>query len=112
MDMLSGGEEAGSGGNDQTQRQLWRKHATRGEEPYLAVALPVPHGRVADVGRIGDHVGAVDVIDRFVFGKSSQVPVVQDFIAKLCLMQERARGWDTDATCEARATPQPAVRRV
>lgn len=95
--------------NSVHKSQLRGKHATHDEEPYLTIALPVPHSRVANVGRIGDHVGAVDVVDRFVFGKSSQIPVVQDLITKLCLRKEN-RGGDTDDTGQARAIPQPAVR--
>ena len=41
--------------------------------------------RVADVGGVGQHVGPVNVVDRFGFGKSSKVLVVQKFITKLCL---------------------------
>lgn len=40
---------------------------------------------VADVGRVGQHVGPVDVVDRFCFGKSGKVLVVQKLFSKLCL---------------------------
>lgn len=60
--------------------------ATRG--PYLAVALPVPR-RVADVGRVGDHVGPVDVVDGLALRQGSQVSVVEDLIAQLRLPRAR-----------------------
>lgn len=53
-------------------------------------ALPAGR-RVADVRRVGDHVGAVDVIDGLAFRKSRQVPVVENLIAQLRL-RERAEG--------------------
>lgn len=51
---------------------------------YLPVTMPVI-GRVTDIWRIGDHIWAVNVIDGFIFRKSSQIPVVKNFISKLCL---------------------------
>lgn len=51
---------------------------------YLPVTMPVIW-RVTDIWRIGDHIWAVNVIDGFIFRKSSQIPVVKNFISKLCL---------------------------
>ena len=60
--------------------------------PYLAAALPVPH-RVADEGRVGDHVGAVDAVDGLALRESGQVSVVKDLIAQLGLQEEgKSRG--------------------
>lgn len=58
--------------------------------PYLEAALPVP--RVADVGRVGDHVGAVDVVDGLALGEGSQVSVVQDLVAQPRLREGKGGG--------------------
>lgn len=66
-------------------------HPTDG--PHLAVALPVG-SHAADVGGVGDHVGAVDVVDGLVPGQSGQIPVVQHLVPQLRLCGRRAeRTW-------------------
>lgn len=79
--------------------------ATR--RPYLAAALPVTRA-VADVGRVGDHVWAVDVVDGLAFGKRGQVPVVKDLVSKLRLREDRAEaGSDPCPRSQAAAAPSP-----
>lgn len=65
-------------------------------ELYLAIARPVSR-QVADIGRVGNHVGAVDVIDGLAFRKSSQVSVVENLISQLRLQgdKEQSRHGET-----------------
>lgn len=72
-------------------------------------ALPAGR-RVADVRRVGDHVGAVDVIDGLAFRKSRQVPVVENLIAQLRL-RERAEG-TVDLRPRGRQVWRPRGRRA
>lgn len=59
---------------------------------------------MADVGRVGDHVGTVDVVDCLVFGERCQVPVVQNLIAELGL-RVNSGGQDGPGSPRAVAAP-------
>lgn len=63
---------------------------------------------MADVWRVGDHVGAVDVIDGLAFRKSSQVPVVKNLIAQLGLRERESRGAVTHSPERAAGAPVAA----
>lgn len=68
---------------------------------YLAAALPVAH-RVADVGRVGDHVWPVDVVDGLALGQGGQVSVVKDLVAQLRLPEQgKSRGRETPSLAPA-----------
>lgn len=54
---------------------------------YLHIAMPVTR-RVIHIWRIGEHIRAVNVIDRFNFRKCCQILVVKKLIAKFCLRKE------------------------
>lgn len=64
---------------------------------------------MADVWRVGDHVGAVDVIDGLAFRKSSQVPVVKNLIAQLGLREREKESKGSVTHSPERAAGAPVA---